>query len=105
MPKISLTTFIDFVNKSGPPRLTCVRQAKKQYEAPDGFQDYWRLLREQIVRVHKENLNLDELDEVLLHVKKADRKRNYSICIANYKKNFWEKRHRVERSNEGIVGT
>jgi hypothetical protein len=30
MPKISLTTFIDFVHKSGPPRLTCVRQAKRQ---------------------------------------------------------------------------
>lgn len=91
MPKISLTTFIDFVHKSGPPRLTCVRQAKRQYESTDGFQDYWRLLREQIVRVHKENLNLSELDEVLLHVKKADRKRNYSLCIANYKKLFGKK--------------
>lgn len=85
MPKISLTTFIDFVHKSNSPRLTCVRQAKKQYESKESFPDYWRLLREQIIKVHKENLGLDALDEVLSHVKDPRRKQNYKICIENYK--------------------
>jgi len=31
VPEISLTTFVDFVIASGTPRLTCVRNAKKQY--------------------------------------------------------------------------
>lgn len=49
MPKVSLTTFLDFTAASGSGRITQLRQAKKRYEqdyAP--ATDYYKYLREAI---------------------------------------------------------
>lgn len=87
MPKISLTSFIDFVHKSGTPKMTCVRKVKGQYDA--GYQiehDYWRLLREKIIEVFKGGKPLENLSDVLNYVQKSDKFDNYSARIRGIRK-------------------
>jgi hypothetical protein len=99
MPEISLTTFVDFVNAAGSPKITVVRTAKRQYM--DGYKqsfDFWKRLRDAIVRMHAEQLPRSSLDEFLADfvqekqdVSKAAR---YKECIDGYKK--WLGKKKIE---------
>jgi hypothetical protein len=53
MPDISLTDFVDFVTRSGNPRLTRVRQVRGRGQYHPAF-DFWRGLRQAIVKFHKD---------------------------------------------------
>ena len=86
MPDISLTTFVDFVLSSGTPKITKVRDAKRQYA--DGYsqgKDYYKKLREKIVYIHKKRDSLEKLDDILagVHPKKLS---NYRERINSYRK-------------------
>ena len=65
MVHVTLTTFIDFVSKAGTPKATCVRQAIKQYgqEYHPNF-DHWKILRDAIIDLHKNNRSKSSLDSI-----------------------------------------
>jgi len=55
MPEISLTKFVDFVIKSGTPKMTQVRAIKKRrVDGYDPSHDYYRKLRDGIVELHQQ---------------------------------------------------
>ena len=67
--KITLTEFMNFVNKVGSAKATVVRQAKRRHENEENpytpGSDYWYYLRKQIQELHKKGKTPDYLDEVL----------------------------------------
>lgn len=86
MPEISLTDFVDFVVKSGTPKLTKVRQLKER-GAYDPAADFWRALREGIIGFHQAGGNdkrqLDRIRDGLTDRKKIAR---YPQAIKGYKR-------------------
>lgn len=92
MPTISLTEFTDYCLKSGPPKLTVVRQAKSRQAAGyDPQKDYWKILREHIRDVHSSGQNRTALPTVLQMLKDPKRQGSYPPLIASYSK-FWGKK-------------
>ncbi len=67
MKAVSLTTFVDFINKAGPPKMTVVRNWLDDDEY-DPRKDYWKRLRDGIVNVHSRGLSLDSLDRIASQV-------------------------------------
>jgi hypothetical protein len=89
--KISLTEFMNFVNKSGSAKATVVSQAKHNREEEYAhWKDYWLPLRNKIKDVHKKKGNHDDLKKVITEVSK-DKKENYTLSIDGYC-SFWKKR-------------
>ena len=89
--KISLTEFMNFVNKSGASKVTVVQKAKsKREEEYAHYKDYWLKLRDKIKSVHKSEGSHDDLKELLDEVneEKVD---NYKIAVNGYC-SFWKKR-------------
>lgn len=87
MPEISLTTFVDFVIKSGTPRITCVRDAKRLYE--QGYKpafDFWKPLREAIIEMHREGLPKQALDRVCTNLTDRKKLSLYPLRIQAYKR-------------------
>jgi hypothetical protein len=82
MPEISLTDFVDFVNKIGPPRLTKVKDIKTRPGYSPAV-DYWKPLREAIRDFHKVGKPLDPVLGGIEHTKKAGR---YPAALTAYKK-------------------
>ena len=86
MPDISLTDFVDFVIKSGTPKLTKVRAIKNRPEYEPAM-DYWRQLREGIKDFHRagggDKSDLDDIVDTLQNSKKIAR---YTATIRGYKK-------------------
>jgi len=78
MPDISLTDFVDFVIKSGTPKLTKVRAIKNRPEYEPAI-DYWRQLREGIKDFHRaggaDKSALDDIVDSLHNTKKIIRYR------------------------------
>jgi len=51
--RISLTTFVDFVSASGTPKATVVKNCKNRDKYHPAH-DYWKVLRDKIVRYHQD---------------------------------------------------
>lgn len=85
--EISLTDFIDFVNKSGNQKMTQVRKLKNRPDY-EPFSDFYKVLREKIQQIHKKDLQKDELDNILKILTDDKKKSNYPELIEGYKK-FW----------------
>ena len=86
MPKISLTDFVDFVVKSGTPKLTKVRQLKNRGEYSPAT-DFWRPLRKAIIDFHKKgDQNKKYLDKILRDLNDEKKKNRYPEAIIGYKK-------------------
>ena len=88
--KISLTDFLDFINKTGSSKMTKVRQVKNR-EKYHPSTDFYKPLRDGIVEIHRNNEDKKSLDEItggLTDKKKID---NYPNAIEGYKK-FWGKK-------------
>lgn len=81
--KITLTEFINFVNKSGTAKATVVRVAKKRRETEDNpyTTDYWYALRNRIIEFHKKGKNIDFIDDTINHII-SERRSNYEILIS-----------------------
>jgi hypothetical protein len=82
--EISLTDFVEFVMKSGTPKLTLVKQIKNR----TGYhpnQDYWKLLRDGIEQFHEANKDKKELEKILTGVTDHAKEKKYSELISAYK--------------------
>lgn len=87
---VSLTDFIDFVNKSGGSKMTKVKQVK--YRAPyNPATDFYKALREEIIENHKNNGEKKTLDNLLQKLTDSKKIVNYPTSIDGYKK-FWGKK-------------
>lgn len=92
MDPIPLTTFIDFVTKSGTPKMTVVRNWKTR-DKYDPAHDYYKRLREGIIAVHEEGQPTSTLDELVATVPTAKRS-NYRAMVAAHKK--WCRKKNIE---------
>lgn len=87
---ISLTDFIDFVNKSGNSKMTKVKQVKYR-NTYHPASDFYKALREEIIETHKNNGDKKSLDKLMQKLTDLKKKINYPISIDGYKK-FWGKK-------------
>ena len=86
MPDISLTDFVDFVIKSGTPKLTKVREIKNRPDYDPAW-DYWKQLREGIQHFHRTGgKNRDSLDDILHSVQNPRKLGRYSAALKGYKR-------------------
>jgi hypothetical protein len=83
--EISLTDFIDFVRKSGSPKLSKVKEIKSR-EPYSPATDFYKQLREGITGYHEKNKKKSELDLVIVNLNDKRKVQNYSILIDGYKK-------------------
>ena len=91
MIKISLTEFMNFVNKSGSAKATVVAQAKnKREEEYAHWKDYWLPLRNKIKDVHKKKGNHDDLKQIVKSIRR-DKRENYRQSVEGYCV-FWKKK-------------
>ena len=89
--EISLTQFVDFVNRTGNAKLSIVKSIKNrdEYEA---YMDFYKPLREGIVDRHKKDLGGDVLDNILETLRDDKKKRHYPELINGYKKFLGKKK-------------
>jgi hypothetical protein len=101
--EITLTTFLDFVIKVGPPKITCVKKAKQLYsqEYNPTF-DYWGSLRKGIVDIHKDKRGKESLDQLLQGIALTNKRERYNLCIKGYKKFMGKKDIEWLGSSKGI---
>ena len=87
MPDVSLTRFVDFVIKSGTPKLTVVRDTKKQIAAGyDPATDYYKRIRDAIVAHHKGKHAYAAVDKIASTVTNKSKQTNYPLIATGYKK-------------------
>ena len=85
MPEISLTDFVDFVAKSGTPRLTHVRKIKGRGEYSPA-EDFWRRLRKDVIEFHSSGqTNKGALDATLVALSDPKKRSNYAAVLKTYK--------------------
>lgn len=84
--EIPLTSFVDFVLKSGSPKLTCAKQIKQQMSLPyDPAADYYKRFRDAVLELHSKDHDKKILSRLIGGL--PDNKlENYEVMIANYKK-------------------
>ncbi|OXA73922.1 hypothetical protein B0A67_02375 [Flavobacterium aquidurense] len=87
---VSLTDFIDFVNKSGGSKMTKVKQVKNR-PPYNPATDFYKALREEIIDTHKNNDDKKRLDNLLQKLTDSKKIANYPSSIDGYKK-FWGKK-------------
>ena len=95
MVTISMTTFVDFVLKSGIPQLTFARKAKQEYQ--NGYhptRDHYKQLREYIVTLHENHEGKDGFDKFLSGLTNQQKVSSYPVCIEGYKR--WWGRKNIE---------
>lgn len=86
---ISLTSFTDFLLKSGSPKLTAAKRIVEQYEQEYRvFTDYYRKFREGVQEMHRRGCGIGFLDAVVDGVTEASKQVNYELLCRGYKR-FW----------------
>jgi hypothetical protein len=85
MEKVSLTYFVDFVMKSGTPKLSVVRDFKDR-DKYEPFADFYKMAREAMVEAHKGPLPKKALDRFLTVVKDEKRRKVYPAIIKGHKR-------------------
>lgn len=92
--KVSLTTFMSYLNGSSISKIKTVQKAKEEelvdYEA---YKDYWFKFRNKVVSVHKKGLDEDALRSIVEDVPE-DRQMNYTFAVNGYCK-FWNRRKKA----------
>jgi hypothetical protein len=81
---VPLTTFVDFVRKSGTPKLTVVRTFKNR-KPYDPVTDFYKRLREAIISTHERATPIAALDDVL-SIANTKKLPQYRALISGYKK-------------------
>lgn len=85
MPAVTMTTFLDFVCKSGTPKMTVVRTWKHKGDyAPE--QDFYKYFRERVVQMHKQNEALSVLTALPNEMKHQLKREHYPELVNGYKK-------------------
>lgn len=84
--EIPLTSFLDFVLKSGSPKMTCAKKIKVQLDEPyDPAGDYYKRFREAVQEMHKTGKSKGDLIKMIGAL--PDNKiENYRTMVAGYKK-------------------
>ncbi|MEP6653198.1 MAG: hypothetical protein ABJA82_07550 [Myxococcales bacterium] len=85
MEKVSLTYFVDFVMKSGTPKLTVVRKFKERDDY-DPQTDFYKKIRQGIVRLHREGKPKTELDSLIAGLSDEKKQNAYPEIVSGYKK-------------------
>lgn len=86
MPEISLTDFVDFVIKSGTPKLTKVREIKNRGDYEPAF-DFWKQLRDGMQSFHKSgSTKKNELDDAVGMVTDPKKIKRYAPALNGYKR-------------------
>lgn len=85
MDRVSLTYFVDFVMKSGMPKLNVVRDFKER-DKYEPFADFYKQAREALVEAHKGPLPKKALDRFLVAVKEEKRRKVYPSVIKGHKR-------------------
>lgn len=82
--KITSTTYMDFLLKTGLSRLRVVRQARRQYEE-DYRQgpDYYRRMREGIIAMHRTGGGAADLWQIV-ETAPAKKRDNFTACAKGY---------------------
>lgn len=83
MDKISFSYFIDFVMKTGAPKLSDVKDFKEH--KGDLFPDFYMPLREAIVEMHEQGKTPAGLDDLLTNVRDERKRRIYPSLISGYR--------------------
>jgi len=87
MVEVSLTNFVDFVTKSGTPKLTVVRDVKKQHaDEYHPTKDYYAKMRMGIIDMHKNGKPPTVLDSLCAGIADANKRVHYPTMAAAYKK-------------------
>jgi len=81
---VSMTTFADFVMKSGTPKATVVKRWKHKPDYSPST-DYYRGLREAIVESHSTNSGFDPIDRAVANSSQS-RSSNYKAMAKSYKR-------------------
>lgn len=81
---IGLTQFIDFTLKGSTAKTNMVKKIKYQNEYHPAF-DYWKQLRDYIIKFHSENLDADCFEQLIRSVDKK-KNANYTLAIKQYMK-------------------
>ncbi|MGE1000528.1 hypothetical protein ACQGR7_25940, partial [Bacillus sp. Gnz1/3] len=82
--KVGLTQFLDFTLKSSAAKTNFVKNLKSQPEYHPVF-DYWKQLRETVIKFHKNKLSFDCF-EALVQAVDQKKKQNYIDVLKQYKK-------------------
>lgn len=83
---IPLSTFVDFVSKAGSPKLTVVKNAKKQLAQDyNPATDFYKQIREKIIEFHKSQKSKSWLDNVTKTTEDKKKLTAYPPIIAGYK--------------------
>jgi hypothetical protein len=80
---LSLRDFLDVASKNGKPRVTKVRQIKNAEDYSPGI-DFYKPLREGIVRIHKTGKSRASLNGILLGINHKIKLDNYPLAIKGY---------------------
>lgn len=88
---ITLTDFMDFVNKAGGTKITKVKQLKTRPEYHPA-QDFYKSLREGLIEIHQHNGTKDELLKIVSALTDDKKKKNYPDMVDGYKR-FWGKKN------------
>ena len=87
MIQISLTRFVDFVIKAGSPKVTSLKETKKQVmDGYDPATDYYKQIRDAIVAHHKDGRHFSTVESVAKLVTHKSKVENYPLIVAGYKK-------------------
>jgi hypothetical protein len=93
MPTISLTHFVDFVSKAGAPKLTVVKNAKKQLaEDYDPATDFYKVVREGIVEMHRAGEPKSALNALVTGLTDKKKQTAYPFILQGYKKFLGKKK-------------
>ena len=105
-----MTKFVDFVIASGNPRLRVVRDAKSQHESRyDPAADFWKILRLEIVRIHREGADPKSLRNVIGKTIAPLKQEKYPPLIEAYvrwlgkREVTWDKEWSTRWSSENLV--
>ena len=84
MDRVSLTYFVDFVMKSGTPKLSIVRDFKER-DKYEPFTDFYKNVRGSIIEAHKDPSPKKSLDRFLASVQEEKRRKVYPAIVKGYK--------------------
>lgn len=92
--KVSLTTFMSYLNSSGFSRIKNVQKAlEESLEDYEAYKDYWFKFKNKVISVHKNGFGEDELRKVIDDVPE-DRQLNYKTMVDGYCK-FWNRKKKA----------
>lgn len=84
--EIPLTSFMDFVMKSGSPKMTCAKKIKTKMAEPyNPASDYYKRFREAVQELHRDDLDKGDLPRLIGELPKS-KVENYRAMIVGYKK-------------------